>query len=133
MTGIDPVKRLIEEAQRRHPGGIYVQQRAEELSFPDGNFDLIISDISLIDIEDYRSAIREMTRVTRPGGRLLIANLNPFITCGSGWYRNETGIAQHYPVVDYSTERSLVWDAKWQKLRCSAISPFAIAHDDRLS
>src|SRR5215831_18776297 len=38
-----------------------------------------ISYLTLIDIADFRAALREMARVLKPGGILLIANLNSFI------------------------------------------------------
>src|SRR5689334_20980747 len=77
-TGIDPTPALLETAQRRDPDGDYRSGRAEQLEFPDSNFDLVVSYITLVDIPDFRAAIREMARVLRPGGSLLIANLTGY-------------------------------------------------------
>jgi len=79
-TGIDPTEPLLAEARARDPGGDYRIGRAERLDFDDDGFDLVVSYLSLIDIADIRAAIGEMARVLRPGGSLLIANLNPFNT-----------------------------------------------------
>src|SRR5262245_16459894 len=69
--GVDPTVALIEEARRRDPGGKYLLGRAEQLDFVDDRFDLVVSYLTLIDIPDFRTAITEMTRVLKPGGRLL--------------------------------------------------------------
>lgn len=82
--GIDPTELLIQEAQRRDPEGDYRLAAAEELPFPDGSFDLVVSYLSLIDIPDVPRAILEMTRVLKSGGRFLIANLTSFGTAGDG-------------------------------------------------
>lgn len=84
--GVDPTERLIEEARRLDPEGDYRIGRAEELKFPDGAFDLVVSYLALIDIGDAARAMVEMIRVLRPGGKLLIANLTSFATASlSGW------------------------------------------------
>ena len=86
-VGVDPTAALLEEARRRDPAGRYVLGRAEALEFADGCFDLVVSYLTLIDIADFRSGIREMARVLQPGGTLLIANLTSFTTAcaAQGW------------------------------------------------
>ena len=64
------------------PGGDYRLGRAEALDFPDAAFDLVVSYLALIDIDDAESAITEMARVLRPGGALLLAHINGFSTAG---------------------------------------------------
>lgn len=82
-TGVDPTAALIEEAKLRDPGGDYRLGRAEALDFPDASFGLVVSYLSLIDIEDAAAAIDEMARVLRPGGgALLLAHINGFTTAG---------------------------------------------------
>lgn len=79
-TGIDPTEALIAEARLRDPTGDYRLGVAERLDVADASFDLTVSYLSLIDIPDIAAAIPEMARVLRPGGTLLIANLNSFNT-----------------------------------------------------
>ncbi|MBN8959739.1 MAG: class I SAM-dependent methyltransferase [Rhizobiales bacterium] len=83
--GIDPTAKLIDEALRHDPDGNYQMGRAEDLRFSNDAFDLVVSYLTLIDIPDAAKAIAEMTRVLKPGGRLLIANLTSFGTAGDGW------------------------------------------------
>jgi len=71
----------------------------------DASFDLTVSYLSLIDIEDFRSAIKEMTRVTKPGGTILIANLLGHFTAGK-WERGEMGAGRRFIMDNYSEERA---------------------------
>lgn len=84
-VGIDPTETLIQEARRRDPDGDYQLGSAEDLRFSNNTFDLVVSYLTLIDIPDVARAIAEMTRVLKPGGRLLIANLTSFGTASDGW------------------------------------------------
>jgi SAM-dependent methyltransferase len=104
--GIDPTAALLEEARRRDPGGHYRTGRAERLDFEDGRFDLVVSYLTLIDIPDFRAAIAEMTRVLRPGGSLLIANLTSFVSAcvADGWIKDEDGRHLHFKVDRYLDE-----------------------------
>lgn len=106
-TGIDPTKALLRRARECDPGGDYREGRAEVLEFPDATFDLVVSYLTLIDIPDIRLAIREMARVLKPGGTLLIANLNSFSSAGAdvGWVRDADGVPLHFPVDNYLEER----------------------------
>jgi ubiquinone/menaquinone biosynthesis C-methylase UbiE len=45
--------------------------RAEELPFPDGSFDTVVSTLVLCTVPDQVAALEEVGRVLRPGGRLL--------------------------------------------------------------
>ena len=104
--GIDPTKTLIEEARRRQPGGVFHEALAEALPLADASVDLVVSYVSLVDIPDYRTAIREMARVVRPGGRVVVANLTSFATATTKfWARDEDGNKLHWTMDNYMTER----------------------------
>ncbi|MGD9979112.1 MAG: class I SAM-dependent methyltransferase [Hyphomonadaceae bacterium] len=108
-TGIDPTRSLIAHARVRHPEGRYIDAKAEDIAFPDGAFDLVVSYLSLIDIPDVARAIAQMARVMKPGGALLIANLNSFNTAcaDQGWVKTALRELVHYPVDHYLDERSM--------------------------
>jgi len=116
-VGLDPTGAMIAEARRRDPGGDYRIGGAEAIEAPDDSFDLVVSYLSLIDIPDIARAIPEMARVLRPGGALLIANLNSFTTAASppGWRRDAEGRRTHYLVDNYMDERA-EWVA-WRAIR----------------
>ena len=104
-VGIDPVEKLIEVAKDRDPKGDYRIGAGEKLDFEDASFHLTVSYLSLIDIEDFRAAIKEMTRVTKPGGTILIANLLGHFTAGK-WERGQQGDGRQFVIDNYHEERA---------------------------
>ena len=61
---------------------------AERLPFHEGSFDLVLSHEVLEHVQDDRAAVREIIRVLRPGGRLVLFTPNrwyPFETHGIYW------------------------------------------------
>jgi SAM-dependent methyltransferase len=115
--GIDPTHLLVEEARRRDPSGDYRLGSAESLPFEAADFDLVVSYLTLVDIADFRVAIREMCRVLKPAGSLLIANLTSFTSAcaAQGWVRDEEGQRLHFPVDRYLDEFS--FELEWQGIR----------------
>ena len=116
-VGLDPTPALIARAADRDRRGRYLRGIAERLPFADASFDLVVSYLTLIDIDDVTTAIGEMARVLTPGGTLLIANLTNFNTaCADrGWVTNAQGEGLHYPVDRYLEERGL-W-VEWRGIR----------------
>ncbi|WP_299553721.1 class I SAM-dependent methyltransferase [uncultured Tateyamaria sp.] len=87
-VGLDPTPSLI--ARARDLGGAhFVEGRAENLPFESASFDVVVSYLSLLDIEKIDAALDEVRRVLHPGGHFLIANLTGFATAadikGGGW------------------------------------------------
>ncbi|MPZ66734.1 MAG: methyltransferase domain-containing protein [Pseudonocardiaceae bacterium] len=78
LTGIELSPEMLEIAQRRaRELDRAVDLRigdAEALDLPDAAFDTVVCTFSLCAIPDYQAALREMLRVLRPGGRLLLAD-----------------------------------------------------------
>lgn len=106
VIGLDPTRGLIRLASRKGGTPRYLLARAENIPIASETIDLVVSYVTLVDIEGYRQAIAEMARVLRPHGRLLVANLNPFVTAHmDGWTKGANGEYLHYPVDDYLTER----------------------------
>ena len=103
-VGLEPTKGLREAAEVRDPAGRYVDAMAEKLPFEDESFDLVVSYLTLIDIDGIEEAINEMARVLRPGGSLLIANLNSFSTAGNRQERADG--SDHFEIDDYLDERA---------------------------
>lgn len=108
---------MLETAKRRDPTGDYRPGRAEQLGFDAASFDLVVSYLTLVDIADFRTAIGEMTRVLKPGGTLLIANLSGFTSaCAEqGWVTDDEGRRLHYPVDRYLDEFPFWF--KWADIR----------------
>ena len=71
VTSLDIALRLLHETRRKVETG-RVNGDACALPFADGSFDLVISSECIEHTLDPRLALREIHRVTRPGGRLLV-------------------------------------------------------------
>jgi len=115
-SGIDPAPSLIDQAQRLQPDGVFRVAGAEQLPFHAGEFELVVSYMSLLDIPDVKAATAEMARVLRPGGHLLIANMTSFATAANPepWKRLADG-TQGWVLDNYMDERSY-WIG-WGNLR----------------
>lgn len=76
LTGIDVSPAMLELARERAQQlNRSVELRvgdAQALDFPDASFDTVVSTLSLCTIPDPAQAVREATRVLRPGGRLIL-------------------------------------------------------------
>lgn len=128
VTGVEPTPSLHAAAVARDPAGRYVAAQAEALPFPAASFDLVVSYLTLIDIDDVEAAIAEMARVLRPGGAILVANLNSFNTAGQ-WHRRPDGT--RYFGLDHYLEERAEWVAwrgieirNWHRPLCRYMSLF---------
>jgi SAM-dependent methyltransferase len=68
VTTIDPSEEFVAAARTRHPGVDVRQGSAEELPFVDDAFDATLAQLVVHFMRDPRTGVREMVRVTRPGG-----------------------------------------------------------------
>jgi SAM-dependent methyltransferase len=66
IYGVDPVE------QKPLEGIVITKGTAEKLPYPDNNFDFITALVSLHHIKDLDTAVKELYRVMKPGGYLLI-------------------------------------------------------------
>ena len=70
IVGLEPSSRGAELARARGVGEV-VQAGIDDMPFRDGSFDLVACLDVLEHVEDDRGALRELLRVSRPGGFLL--------------------------------------------------------------
>ena len=73
VTGLDRNDGMLAVARRKAPDIDWHCGLAEALPFPDGSFDVVVSQFGLMFFEDRVKALTEMWRVLRPGGRLAVA------------------------------------------------------------
>ena len=81
VTGLDLSPVLIETAKERADGqGLdidYVVGDVEALPFEDADFDKVSSTFGIMFAPNHEATAREIARVTKPGGRLALANWTP--------------------------------------------------------
>jgi ubiquinone/menaquinone biosynthesis C-methylase UbiE len=77
VTGLDPSQGMLAVAramaEREGVPVAWHEGRAEGLPFPDGGFDLVLSQFALMFFRDLDAALGEMRRVLVPGGRALFS------------------------------------------------------------
>jgi SAM-dependent methyltransferase len=81
VTAIDYVPALLERGSERAAAErlpvAFLEGDAENLPFPDGAFDVTLSTFGVMFTPDQECAAAELLRVTRPGGRVGLANWTP--------------------------------------------------------
>lgn len=70
--GLDPSEVLLETGKQRHPGLNLIRGLGEDIPFPDNHMDGVFSECALSVMEDLEQALREIYRVLKPGGWLVI-------------------------------------------------------------
>jgi SAM-dependent methyltransferase len=73
VTGADVNPGMLAVARRNAPAIDWVEAAAEALPFADGAFDAVLCQFALMFFADRARALAEMARVTRPGGRIVLA------------------------------------------------------------
>ena len=82
MTASDPVAEMVYAAAEANSAHDYAVADATALPFEDRRFDLVIAYNVLMDVVDVSTACKEMARVLRPEGRLVISLVHPFADRG---------------------------------------------------
>lgn len=76
IVGIDVSEEMLRRArpraERYHGTLDLVRMDAQELSFPDDDFDTVVTSCTMCSVPDALRALREIHRVLRPGGQLLM-------------------------------------------------------------
>jgi demethylmenaquinone methyltransferase/2-methoxy-6-polyprenyl-1,4-benzoquinol methylase len=92
VTGLDFSPRMLERARRKAPGLRFVEGDMLSLPFADASFDAATVGFGVRNVSDLETALRELRRVLRPGGRLAILEitsprgvLRPFFTLWFDW------------------------------------------------
>ena len=76
VVALDFSAGMIEEGRRRHPKIEFVEADAERLPFGDDEFDAVTISFGLRNVENPKTALAEMYRVLKPGGRLVICEFS---------------------------------------------------------
>lgn len=73
VVGLDINPGMLAVARKHAPDIEWRQGKAEELNWTDQSFDVVVSQFGLMFFEDRELALREMLRVLKPGGRIVIS------------------------------------------------------------
>jgi demethylmenaquinone methyltransferase/2-methoxy-6-polyprenyl-1,4-benzoquinol methylase len=76
VVALDFSPGMAAEGRRRHPKLEFVEGDAEKLPFPDDSFDAVTISFGLRNVEHPKTALAEMYRVLKPGGRLVVCEFS---------------------------------------------------------
>lgn len=77
LVGVDAAMEMVKQAVASRPAGSAIrfqQATAEQLPFPDSQFDLVLSTLTFHHWHDQSKGVAEVARVLAPGGRWLLAD-----------------------------------------------------------
>lgn len=123
--------------------GFVVEGNVEKMSFNDGTFDLAFLNEALEHIPDEIKCLREINRVLKPNGYLVIFSPNrlyPFETHGVSLLHSDNKVSHYMPFIPYIPlvlgNRIFRYHARnywpWDLRRLVKKSAFAIIHTDYL-
>ena len=99
---------MLETARERNPGPSieYRQAAMEDLRFPDGSFDVVLSSLAFHYVEEFGALVRNIGRWLAPGGRFVFSVEPPVFTAygSQDWYYGPDGEILHFPVDNYYLE-----------------------------
>lgn len=108
VLGTDISGKMLETAREKnpHPSITYQQAAMEDLDFPEGSFDIIISSLAFHYVKDFASLVKKISSWTAPGGRFIFSVEHPVFTAygTQDWYYDESGSILHFPVDNYYYE-----------------------------
>jgi SAM-dependent methyltransferase len=78
VTATDAVAALVEASRQANSADEYAIADGKDLPFTDGRFDLVMAYNVLMDVDDVSATLKEIRRVMKPDGVLLISLVHPF-------------------------------------------------------
>ena len=101
VTGIDSTAEMLETARAKVPSAQFETADLMAIPLPDGAMDFAVCTLALTHCADLKSPIRELARVVRPGGHVVISDVHTLMVLlgvHGGYRRNqsEQGFIRNY-------------------------------------
>lgn len=108
VLGTDLSERMLERAAAQNGGtGIEYRRAAmEDLQFPEGSFDVVLSSLALHYVQDFHQMTKNICAWLKSGGVFVFSVEHPVFTAygSQDWYYGEDGQILHFPVDNYYIE-----------------------------
>ena len=108
VLGTDLSEKMLATAQAKNgaPQITYRRSAMEDLAFPDGSFDVILSSLALHYVRDFVPLVERIVRWLTPGGHFIFSVEHPVFTAygSQDWYYGPEGEILHFPVDNYYYE-----------------------------
>lgn len=124
VSAFDLSPAMVELARRRlgEAAELRVADLGAPLPYPDDRFDLVISSLALHYVKDWASALAELRRVLRPGGRLLVSIIHPTVYAVVYPDADYFALTQYSEDYDYGDQT--VWMTYWHRPLQDVINSF---------
>lgn len=108
VLGTDISRKMLEVAATRNSNDRieYRQSAMEDLEFPEGSFDIVVSSLALHYVKDFEPLIKSIHHWLKAGGQLIFSVEHPVFTAygSQDWYYDQNGEILHFPVDNYYYE-----------------------------
>ena len=84
VIGVDRSPAMLEKARAKLPQADFREGDLEALPVEDASVDAAVCALALVHLEELAPAMQELARVLRPGGRLILSDVHPFLVL-LGW------------------------------------------------
>ena len=84
VVGVDASPDMLAKARAKLPEASFMPGDLAALPLPDASVDAAICALALVHLPDLRPAFAELARVVRPGGRIVVSDVHPFLVA-LGW------------------------------------------------
>ncbi|HMJ75064.1 MAG TPA: class I SAM-dependent methyltransferase [Iamia sp.] len=107
VVGVDATHEMLEVARAKVPGARFEQGDVLDLPLADGAVDLAVCSLALTHVVALDAALAEVSRVVRPGGTVVVADIHPTYALlgGTAAFPHDGGLAHvrnlHHPVSRY--------------------------------
>ncbi len=107
-TGIDISQKMLEVAREKtaFPQVDYRCMPMEEIDFPTGSFDVVISSLALHYLQSFEEIAKKVNACLTAGGSFVFSVEHPIFTAygSQDWFYDEAGNILHFPVDNYFYE-----------------------------
>jgi ubiquinone/menaquinone biosynthesis C-methylase UbiE len=127
VSGFDLSSAMIDLARKRlgPDADLRVADLGAPLPYPDDEFDLVVVSLALHYVQDWASALAELRRVLKDGGRLLVSIIHPMV------YAIVYPEADYFALTryseDYTPSGQTVWMTYWHRPLQDVINAFTTA------
>jgi SAM-dependent methyltransferase len=84
VIGVDRSPAMLAKARAKLPGAEFREGDLEALPLASGSVDAAVCALALVHLPEVGQAIAELARALRPGGRVIISDVHPFLVL-LGW------------------------------------------------
>ncbi|RJQ30110.1 class I SAM-dependent methyltransferase [Candidatus Parcubacteria bacterium] len=113
VTGIDISENLIAIAKKNKNINFFIGDIEDALPFEDNSFDIVVSNMVFMDLENPERAIKEVIRVLKKNGLFIVSILHPIFTSGSIYKSIKDKICLQDPsflLKKYKSKKKIGWN-----------------------